>query len=173
MQALRQGVWNCRVSFGHHTFTGSHMRRRLVVARQVVSTVTVGCAIACGSASTSSAPVLPAVEVATNQEFELAVGQSASVSSPPATVRFDTVAADSRCPIDAICVWAGDAALRFTLRVGGGAARSVELHSFSEPKLVNLAGATLELTRVTPANDSRAPIALKDYRARLVVRGER
>lgn len=128
-------------------------------------------AAACGNASTGSSPVLPSIEAATNQEFELAVGQKATVGSPAATVRFDTVTADSRCPIDAICVWAGDAALRFTIAVGNGASKAVELHSFTEPKRVTEGGAIIELLRVTPATDSRKPIALKDYRARLIVRG--
>lgn len=147
------------------------MTSPLVRVRQLAMASTLVVAAACGNASTGSSPVLPSIEAATNQEFELAVGQKATVGSPAATVRFDTVTADSRCPIDAICVWAGDAALRFTIAVGNGTPKAVELHSFSEPKRVTEGGAIIELLRVSPATDSRKPIALKDYRARLIVRG--
>lgn len=146
------------------------MTSSLVRVRSLACALTVVVGAACGSASTASSPVLPSIEAVTNQEFELAVGQTAALGSPAVTVRFDTVTADSRCPIDAVCVWAGDAALRFTVRVGEGTPRSVELHSFTEPKLVTEGGATVELLRVMPATNSRKAIALTDYRARLIVR---
>lgn len=142
----------------------------LVRVRRLATASTLVVVAACGNSSTASSPVLPSVQAATNTEFELAIGQKATLASPAVTVRFDTVTADSRCPIDAICVWPGDAALRFTITVGNGASKSVELHSFTEPKLVTEGGAIIELLRVTPATDSRRPIALKDYRARLILR---
>lgn len=146
------------------------MSSRLVRVRPLALVATLVSLAACGSSSTASSPVLPSVQGATNREFDLAVGQRATVGSPSVSVRFDTVTADSRCPIDAVCVWAGDAALRFTIKVGNAPAKVVDLHSFIEPSSVTDAGVTIQLLRVTPAMDSRTPIALKDYRARLTVR---
>ncbi|GMV11181.1 MAG TPA: hypothetical protein PKC83_05980 [Gemmatimonadaceae bacterium] len=146
------------------------MSSPLVRVRSLALAAALATPAACGTSSTASSPVLPSVQGATNREFDLAVGQRATVGAPSVSVRFDTVTADSRCPTDALCVWAGDAALRFTITVGDAPSKVVELHSFIEPRSVTDAGVTVELLRVTPATDSRKPIALKDYRARLIVR---
>lgn len=47
--------------------------------------------------------------VSLGQEFQLAPGQSAAVKGEELTVRFVEVAADSRCPLGATCIRAGEA----------------------------------------------------------------
>jgi hypothetical protein len=64
-------------------------------------------------------------------------------------VRFDSLEADSRCPADAMCVWQGDAAARFTLEAASGRAGTT-LHTGIEPKQLEFAGYVLQLVNVEP-----------------------
>jgi len=43
------------------------------------------------------------------EEFSLAIGQSAAISSVNMKIDFVAVTADSRCPSGAQCIWAGEA----------------------------------------------------------------
>jgi hypothetical protein len=43
------------------------------------------------------------------QEFSLAVGQNAVISTEKMEIEFVAVTADSRCPSGAQCIWAGEA----------------------------------------------------------------
>ena len=58
-----------------------------------------------------------------DQPFDLRAGQSAVVPGG-LKVTFDRVVSDSRCPIDAICVWAGEAVI--ALKLSRGFAAPVE-----------------------------------------------
>jgi hypothetical protein len=82
-------------------------------------------------------PTEPAT-VSLGQPFELRAGESAVVPGG-LRVTFDRVVSDSRCPIDAICVWAGEAVVALTLSRGAGAAveREVRADSFS-PEIAHL-----------------------------------
>lgn len=54
-------------------------------------------------------------------------GQTASLAS--GRLRYVRVVADSRCPPDVQCVWAGDAAIKLQWTGNAGDARTVTLHS--------------------------------------------
>ena len=51
----------------------------------------------------------PGMKVKLGQEFSLAIGQSAAISSEKMKIEFVAVTADSRCPSGAECIWAGEA----------------------------------------------------------------
>ena len=102
--------------------------------------------------------------------FELAPGQEAVVEG--LSVTFQKVSADSRCPIDAVCVWEGDAAVALVLRAGTEAAEAREVHTsgqFGGPE-TSYAGYTVRLETLQPATRASRPIRPYDYRATLVVR---
>jgi hypothetical protein len=63
--------------------------------------------VACSSPTTSvnDLPVL----------VDLAAGNRVSLVDRGITLRFDSVVTDSRCPMGALCIWAGQAILSFTL----------------------------------------------------------
>ena len=62
-----------------------------------------------------------------------ATEQAEIASESDATLRFDTLVNDSRCPAGVQCVWAGEVRLALTLTVGGKA-ESFELASARENK---------------------------------------
>lgn len=105
--------------------------------------------------------------VPVNQSFELAPGGAAAVAGASMTVRFERVSGDSRCPGDAICVWAGDAVVQIAV-LSGGAVAPYELHTFTrEP--VKHGDMTIQLVDLQPYPFSSRPIAPGDYRATLRV----
>src|SRR5262245_22815450 len=73
----------------------------------------------------------------------LAPGQQATVPGA-GSVRFEGVANDSRCPGDAICVWAGDAIVRIQATSSGSDTSSFELHTV-DLKPVQFRGASIAL----------------------------
>jgi hypothetical protein len=47
-------------------------------------------------------------EVSLDQEFTLSVGKSSAIAGENITIKFVEVTSDSRCPLNATCVWAGE-----------------------------------------------------------------
>jgi hypothetical protein len=96
----------------------------------------------------------------------LAPGQQTSVPGA-GDIRFEGVANDSRCPGDAICVWAGDATVRVVVAMSGGISLSYELHTF-DLKPVQHLDVTIALEALSPYPfASKGPIPPGDYRASL------
>ena len=50
----------------------------------------------------------PEIQASLDQEFSLAVNQSATVTGENLKIRFKDVVTDSRCPTGAVCVWRGE-----------------------------------------------------------------
>ena len=64
----------------------------------------------------------------------LAVGQTAQIG-PGASLHFEALANDSRCPAKVQCIWAGEVTLSFQLEDASGGA-GFELSSTTKPKAV-------------------------------------
>jgi len=101
--------------------------------------------------------------------FELAPGQEALVDG--LSVTFQRVSGDSRCPIDVVCVWEGDAAVALLLRAESAASEPRELHTSGQMggRETSYAGYTVRLETLQPATRASEPIRAYDYRATLVV----
>ena len=84
-------------------------------------------------------------------EGPVGIGQTAYVSGP--RVRPDHVIEDSRCPVDAQCVWEGRLVLHATV-LGGGWSKAVDL-TLGTP--VRVADGALTLTGVSPAKVAGEP----------------
>ena len=70
------------------------------------------------------------------------------------------VTADSRCPSDVTCVWAGEISLKTRLEKGTTTADVV----FKLQSAVVFEGYTVTLTDVIPENNSKTPLSKADYR---------
>lgn len=113
---------------------------------------------------TSCAPAL--TQVAPGQEFELAPGPTVQLAGTGVILSMLDVANDSRCPVDVVCVTAGNAEVRFRVR-GDGDERVVSLHTMQEPKAVMVGAVRLELVSLAPPRRAGAPPAPAEYRARI------
>lgn len=99
-----------------------------------------------------------AATTATATEGPARLGQTVHVDGPRVTPL--RVIEDSRCPMNARCVWAGRVVLRVKVQ-GGAWQRELDL-TLGEP--VPVADGTLILTAVTPDRRTDQPIRSRDYR---------
>jgi hypothetical protein len=116
-----------------------------------------------------SAPPQPS-QTATQREigkaFEMKIGETITVGELRLTFR--GVEADSRCPIDAVCVWAGDGEIALKIEQGSKAAVAA-LHTMLEPKKTEWNGYTISLVTLTPVRTASTPTDAAAYRAQLLV----
>jgi len=131
--------------------------------RSALAVVLVVAAAAC-----AHNPVSPSVPA--GQEFEIKAGGSVSVEGTGFDLHFSRVAQDSRCPADAMCVWAGDAEAVFVVVERGRPESSLSLHTdASRGQQATVGDWTLTLHGLEPSPYSGRPVAPSDYRATLRV----
>jgi hypothetical protein len=107
-------------------------------------------------------------DAAVGKAFDLKAG---AVSTLPdgARLRFERVQSDSRCPMDVMCVWAGDATISVTLNPAKGATESRELHTQQTGSQISYANYTITLTALAPYPRSNQEIPASGYIATFVV----
>ena len=86
------------------------------------------------------------------------LGQTVNVGGPRVTPL--EVLEDSRCPMEARCIWAGR--VRLSMRVTTGAGSTVR--EIASDKPLQVADGQLELSNVMPPRSVRGPIKPGDYR---------
>ena len=127
--------------------------------RRILIAVATLAAVACFS------PTGPDAVVGT--PFLLKHGETASLPED-ARLRFDTVRSDSRCPIDAICITAGDATIAVTLlRSSGNQSRDV--HTLPAQSHFSYSKFTVTLTELQPYPRSDRQAKPEDYTATFIV----
>jgi|KBSSwiStaDraftv2_1062776.scaffolds.fasta_scaffold91419_2 hypothetical protein len=110
---------------------------------------------------TSTLTAVPA-----GSEFELSPGATVELAGTGVVLTMLDVANDSRCPIDVVCITAGDAEVRFRVR-GEGSESTVSLHTMQEPRAVTVGAVRVELVDLAPPNHAGAPPPPASYRARV------
>jgi hypothetical protein len=100
-------------------------------------------------------------------EVTLRHGEYKRVAGEQLGVGFSRVLADSRCPIDAVCVWMGDAVAELELTAAGGRTDKVELHTSLEPKSQLWNGVKVTLLELQPAPRAAEPTQPAAYSVRL------
>lgn len=107
------------------------------------------------------------LEAQAGDTVRLVVGQAARVGD--IAVTFRGVGEDSRCPIDALCVWPGSAEALLDVAVGSGTPVRVGLHTFSEPRSADFGQYTVKVAYVEPAQQSDRAIDPATYSVRLAI----
>lgn len=103
--------------------------------------------------------------VSLNEEFNVRLHQTVALEGTPLLITFEAVPADSRCPPDAVCIWAGDAEVRLAVwRHEGPGWWPVALHTNTEvgPMAETVGDYTLVLAGLAPTHNTG------DYRAYVV-----
>jgi len=134
--------------------------------RRVVLVLVSACVVLAAACSAAKNPIAPTVSL--GSPFDLKVGSSAIVASD-FSIRFDEVPSDSRCPMDAICVWAGEAIVAVTLSESPRTGTRRELRTTPSASEVVHASYAIKLVQLQPYPQSRITIDKKDYVATLVV----
>ena len=107
--------------------------------------------------------------VPTGRPFDLRVGDSA-LTTDDVRIRFDTVRSDSRCPMDALCVRAGEAVIALTVGRVGEVPVGRELDTTPARSSTSFLNFTIALSSLQPYPRSDRQIQPGDYVATLVVR---
>ena len=102
------------------------------------------------------------------EPFDLRIGESA-LTTDDVRIRFDTVRSDSRCPMDAICVRAGEAIIALTLSRGGEIPVGRELDTTPARSSTTFLNFLITLSQLQPYPRSDRQIRLADYVATFVV----
>jgi len=106
------------------------------------------------------------------EDFELAPGQSVLLRPGDLKVTFEKVSGDSRCPVDVVCVWAGDGVVSVSLSQPSQEKATHDLHTSvgpATPGQIVYGGRTVKLVKLAPQPHSTTPIAPGSYRATLRV----
>lgn len=128
--------------------------------RQVITLVTsaflaaalalAGCRANGGPAGPTSEPVPDATwGAALDDTLHIPLGAERTADGGRVAVRFVAKVNDSRCPANAMCVWAGDASVRLVVR-SGGATRDTVLHTNLEPRAVAVGAYTVTVPGLLP-----------------------
>ena len=102
------------------------------------------------------------------QSVELRTGSSATLEGG-LTIAFDRVTSDSRCPMNAFCVWAGDAILAVSLSQGPGGPVEREFHTYPTGSDVSYLPYTIKLLVLAPYPQTDRAIPPGEYVATLEV----
>ena len=142
-------------------FTRHSPRRR--IARPTLAALTIVAA--------SCATVDTAIVAKPGVEFNLAAGQTATLSGTGYRITFDRVTEDSRCPIDVVCVWAGDAKIQLTI-ARSTAPADIRVLGLTPPNSeTDSNGVRIRFVSLAPAPRQSEPSGSRQYVARLVVVG--
>jgi len=102
------------------------------------------------------------------QSFELRAERSARLTDG-LEIRFDAVRSDSRCPIDVVCVTAGDATVAISVTPPAGARVEREVHTQPAGAETVVNDYVIRLTGLAPLPLSNRPTPADDYVATFTV----
>jgi len=136
------------------------MSRHFHAARSLIL-LSLLCA-ACGGSSTGPD------QTPLGQPFELRAGTSA-ILDEALTITFERVSTDSRCPMDALCIWAGDAVVSVSISQGAGGWVRRELHTDPSGSETSYSMYSIKLLALAPYPRSDRQIRPEDYVATLSV----
>ena len=115
--------------------------------------------------ATSADPVNAPID----KEFSLGIGQTASIEREKLFIKFKAVPEDSRCPVNAVCVWAGNGKVEFEILDIDGQNKTVTLNTEEEPRVTILKEHTLKLISLNPPRIDGVSISPGDYSVTLLV----
>lgn len=88
-----------------------------LIRRSTLGAIVTACGLTL--APLGCAPVETAITVEPGTSFSLPVGKTASLRGTDTRLTFREVSQDSRCPIDVVCVWEGDATIAVAISRNG------------------------------------------------------
>jgi len=107
-----------------------------------------------------------------NDTLQLAINKSAVNNENQLSIRIDSVLNDSRCPSDVVCIWEGNAEVRFILTNDGGETKFVlNTHggdNFKSDTIID--GYSIQLVNLKPYPVYTNEISNNEYVAELLIR---
>ena len=120
----------------------------------------------CGASAAPTEPATPAGEKLaqpdSSGQLSLAVAGQAEVA-PGVVLTLERVVADSRCPVDVTCVWAGEIRVAFALESPGTETPRLEFELATTAPSAELRDLRFDLLGATPEPRSTRQLAAADY----------
>lgn len=138
-----------------------------MTSRVMVGAVVVMLAACGGSTDPEMAPDVAVVPAST--ELTLRMGQETDVTGSEVRLQLARVVEDSRCPIDVICVWEGNAVVEIGVRAGIGPTFPLQMNTNLEPRHADWHGVRVTLLELQPAPRASEPTRQEDYFAKVRV----
>lgn len=135
---------------------------RWVAALALAFLVAPGCSESTGPASDRQDGYIAAA-----QELTLRVGEEKAIPNSVVRLAFGMVVEDSRCPIDAICVWQGNAMVELGIRAGMGPTFPIRLNTTLEPRSTVWNGIRISLLELQPAPRAAEPTKEDAYQVKV------
>jgi hypothetical protein len=128
-------------------------------------------ALICGAmlVTASGCATVETVAAQPGTTFELPLGKTAAVTGTGTRITFNQVTEDSRCAIDVVCIWAGDAKIQLTIS-RSGTPDDVKVISITSPNNETTSSdLRIRFIRLAPAPKSSESPASRAYIAQLLV----
>ncbi|TSA27445.1 MAG: hypothetical protein D4R68_05595 [Ignavibacteriales bacterium] len=114
-----------------------------------------------------NSPVVVINKIIDSVLVKINYGQEALIENN-ITIKFDGVN-DSRCPMDVICVWAGDGGVSLILSYGREQLHTF-LHTALFPREINYSGYRIILKSLNPYPKSTSSTKLDEYNVDLIIK---
>jgi hypothetical protein len=111
----------------------------------------------------------PVKEVSLDEAFTIKVGEQVEIKDANLRITFNSVEEDSRCPVDVVCAWAGNAKLNMEVKRSKKKYVSASLNTTLNPRDIHYKGYTIKLLRVSPDRKVNVPPDPADYEATIIV----
>jgi hypothetical protein len=110
------------------------------------------------------------VDIPANQEFTLKIGEQASVDNGSLFIQFTDVVEDSRCPMNARCIWAGNGKIALEIKKTNSDKVTRTLNTTLEPQSTEYNSYEIQFKLLAPAPVVGSEIRREDYRATLATK---
>lgn len=107
-------------------------------------------------------------DFAFNDTIDLAYGKCLNDFERQGSICFDSVLTDSRCPVNVVCIWAGEAVVRFKLTRNNNSSIFIDLHTGTVDTIVN--GYKFSFIDLLPYPTTERTTKMEDYKARVVIK---
>lgn len=108
--------------------------------------------------------------IALDQVFELKIGEFARIPAANVVVTFVDVLEDSRCAVDVLCPWAGNAKVLVRVEETGRETQLIELNSTLDPREVFFGDYRVDFISIVPHQRSDLEIKRDQYVVSLAVK---
>ncbi|KAF0132236.1 MAG: hypothetical protein FD155_760 [Bacteroidetes bacterium] len=103
-----------------------------------------------------------------NDTIDLAYRDCLNNFENQTSICFDSVLTDSRCPENVICIWAGEAIARFSLKNNQNNTTYFDLHVGTIDTLIN--DYKFSFVNLLPYPNTEIPTELEDYKAKIIIK---
>jgi hypothetical protein len=103
-----------------------------------------------------------------DREITLQVGETAAIDNGNLLITFNEVTEDSRCPVDVVCIWAGNGAAALKLETSEQT-DTITLNTLQEPQTRKFEGYEITLKDLQPYPQENVVIDPNEYEIMLQI----